>query len=287
MTPTSTLTSMTSRVFVGRIFRRVVRPILGSYLALLALLYLGQDHIVLQPHAEGHVPFSIGSTLKEHDWTPGGQYMGIVMEPKEGTPRGTVVFFHGNADTADDRQWVGENIARNHFRVVLVEYPGFGRRPGAVSTTAAVDACQDAFTKVRAEYPGPLVLSGESFGSGMAAQVAGKQGEAVQGAVLFVPWDSLLSVVQEKLPFIPARLMLHHEFDSVKALSHFKKPVLLAAAEFDGVIPSHHARTLADSIPGSRFEIIKGVGHGEWQNPMDDARWGAYLDFAMSGAARS
>lgn len=115
----------------------------------------------------------------------------------------------------------------------------------------------------------------------MAAQVAGKQGDAVQAALLFVPWDSLLNVVQETVPIIPARLMLHHEFSSVEALSHFKKPVLVAAAEFDRVIPNHHARTLAESVPSSRFEIIKGVGHGEWQNPIDDARWGAYLNFAL------
>lgn len=281
MTPTTPATPLTVRAIARRIFHGILRPVIGTYLILLAMLYLGQEHIILRPPSEGQVSFIVPPTLQEHDWKPDGQYMGIVMEPKQGTPRATVVFFHGNADTSDDRQWVGATIARNNARVVLVEYPGFGRRSGKANTDEALAASQEAFEKVRAEFPGPLVLSGESFGSGMAAQVAGKQGSAVQGAVLFVPWDSLLSVVQEKLPFIPARLMLHHEFDSVKAFSHFKRPVLLAAAEFDGVIPNHHARTLAESTPSSRFEIIKGVGHGEWQNPIDDARWGEYLNFAL------
>jgi alpha-beta hydrolase superfamily lysophospholipase len=258
----------------------VVIPLALVYAWLLVMLYFSQDRIILRPPNEGHFSFIVPPTLQEHDWAPAGHFEGIVMEPKVGTPKGTVVFYHGNADTADDRQWVGSSIARNGYRVVLVEYPGFGRRPGRVTIDNVVDSSQSAFQEVRNEFKGPLILSGESLGAGMAAQVAGKQGDAAVGAILFVPWDSLLKVVQETMPIVPARFMLHRELSSIEALSRFSKPVLIAAAEHDFVIPNHHAAALARTVPSSSFVMLKDVGHGNWNERLDDARWGEFLDFA-------
>jgi alpha-beta hydrolase superfamily lysophospholipase len=258
----------------------VAIPLALVYAWLLVMLYFGQDRMILRPPNEEHFSFITPPTLQEHDWTPGGRYEGIVMEPKTGTPKGTVVFYHGNADTADDRQWVGSSIARNGYRVVLVEYPGFGRRTGRVTIDNVVDASQGAFQDVCNEFKGPLILAGESLGAGMAAQVAGKQGDAAVGAMLFVPWDSLLKVVQETLPIVPSRFMLHRELSSIEALSHFSKPVLIAAAEHDFVIPNHHAAALAKAVSSSSFVMLKGVGHGNWNERLDDARWAGFLAFA-------
>jgi pimeloyl-ACP methyl ester carboxylesterase len=38
-------------------------------------------------------------------------------------------------------------------------------------------------------------------------------------------------------------------------------PTLVAAGEFDQIIPPEKAKTLADAIPGSRYAVIEGAGH--------------------------
>jgi YbgC/YbaW family acyl-CoA thioester hydrolase len=50
--------------------------------------------------------------------------------------------------------------------------------------------------------------------------------------------------------------------DSTPLLSTLSDlPTLVAAGEFDQIIPPDKAKTLADAIPGSRFAVVAGAGH--------------------------
>jgi pimeloyl-ACP methyl ester carboxylesterase len=252
-----------SRHFIKPVIYKALRTAAIIYLIVVAILSLFQDQFLLHPPKEGVIPFNVqGVTVA--DWKPEGAYHGIVIEPSGLAPRATLVFYHGNADTADDRRWIGATIAKKGFRVVLAEYAGFGRRPGIASSDTVLNSSQDAFRAVRTDFKGPYILSGESLGAGMASQVALAQGDAAEAVLLFTPWDSLLKVVQEKFPFVPARWLLHHEFSSERALEHLGKPVLVAAAEQDQVIPPHHAVALSKAVPTSAFVWLNGVGHGNW-----------------------
>lgn len=293
MQPTS---SQTLRRAASRALRVLVLPVLALYLLLVVALYFGQDFIILHPplfqssklplkasaSLSGLFPFDVPSTLRKFDWTPDGQYAGIVIEPREGAPKGTVVFYHGNNGTSEGVgiRGIGTAIAENGYRVVMVEYSGFGRRAGKADFDDVLAGCQTSFEAARQAFRGPLILAGESYGAGMAAQVAGQQGYAAQGLMLFVPWDTLLSVVQGTLPYIPAQYMLRRNYSSIEALAHFNKPVLVAAAERDDIIPPSHGVVLAKSIPTSVFITLKGVDHNAWYRAIDASRWANFLSFA-------
>ena len=272
------------------LLRALVRPLLALYVILLVALYFAQGPLIL--HAPifqtGIFPFEVPASLAKSDWAPGGQYAGIIIEPRDVKPKATIVFYHGNNGTAEGvaSRGIGSAMALNGYRVVMVEYPGMGRRSGKVNFDNVLEACQSDFQAARHEFQGPFILAGESYGSGMAAQVAAKQGDAAQAAMLFVPWDSLLNVVQETLPYIPARYMLQREYNSIDALDYFNKPVLVVAAEHDNLIPPHHAQALAKALPTSTFVMLKGVDHYGWDKAMDATRWTHFLKFA-SGETRT
>lgn len=288
--------SQSFRRAASRALRVLVLPVLALYLLLLVALYFGQDFIILHPPLfqsnklplkvspalSGMFPFEVPPTLRKFDWTPDGQYAGIVIEPRQGTLKGTVIFYHGNNGTSEGVgiRGIGTAIAANGYRVVMVEYPGFGRRAGKADFDDVLAGCQRTFEDARKAFAGPLILAGESYGAGMAAQVAGEQGDFAQGLMLFVPWDTLLSVVQGTLPYIPARYMLRRNYSSIEALAHFRKPVLVAAAERDDIIPPSHGAVLAKTLPSSVFVTLKGVDHNAWYRVIYAARWANFLNFA-------
>jgi pimeloyl-ACP methyl ester carboxylesterase len=277
------------RFTVRGCLRALVLPVLAVYALVIVTLYFAQRPMVL--HAPifqtGIFPFEVPATLKKTDWTPGGQYAGIVIEPRNPSPKATIVFYHGNNGTAESvgARGIGSAMALNGYRVVMVEYPGFGRRPGNVSFDGVLEGSQAAFQAARKEFNGPLILAGESYGAAMAAQVANRQGGAAQAVMLFVPWDSLLNVAQETLPYVPVRYLLQREYNSIDALAHFHKPVLVAAAEYDELIPPHHGQALAKALPSAQYVMLKGVRHNWWYQAVDMPRWAEFLKFASGDSS--
>lgn len=162
--------------------------------------------------------------------------------------------------------------------MVLIEYQGYGARAG-VARLAEYGARSVAdFDLVRSRFPGqPIAVAGESFGAGMAAVVAGARANQVCSVTLITPWNRLSELVQEKLPMFPARLLLNAEYASDLELKPYKGPMTVVAAERDGMIPSRHARRLANAHAGARFELLPAVGHNTWPQRVDKLSWQRWL----------
>lgn len=249
---------------------RVFRLTAAAYLLAGGALYLAQDSLLL-------VPGPPSEPRQNAALTPDGDYFGEVHEPS-GPARGTVVFFHGNAGTVADRSYAGQPVRELGYRVVLVEYPGFGARKGSVDVGALGKRSVVDFDLVREAYPDqPLIVAGESFGAGMAAAVAGARPAQVCAAVLHTPWNRLSDLVQEKLPMFPAGVLLKESYPSDRALQDYRGPVPIVGAELDTLIPVRHARTLARRHAGSTFDVVPGAGHNDWPAKVTVDDWRRWL----------
>lgn len=248
---------------------RVARGALIGYLLAGAALYAFQDQVLLQPGPPG---VEHGQALH----IPDG-YLGSVLEPTT-APRATVVVFHGNAGTVSDRAYMAAPLTALGYRVVLVEYPGYGHRAGELRIAELGERGVEDFDRVRARYPKePIAVLGESLGAAMAATVAAARPAAVCNLVLITPWNRLSEVAQEKFPIFPARLMLKADYPSDLALQRYTGPVTIVGAERDQVIPVRHAKTLADSRPDARWELRPGVGHNDWPASAKLEDWQRWL----------
>ncbi|MGB5011833.1 MAG: alpha/beta fold hydrolase, partial [Candidatus Dechloromonas phosphoritropha] len=123
-------------------------------------------------------------------WPDANDFRGLLREPRAAA-RGTLVFFHGNAGHAGHRGWVAEALANAGLRVILAEYPGYGPRPGQPGEAALVRDAAETLARVREQFPGPLLVGGESLGAGVAAAVAANSPGEISGLLLITPWDSL------------------------------------------------------------------------------------------------
>lgn len=163
-------------------------------------------------------------------------------------------------------------LTERGFRVVLHEYPGYGKREGKATVKNVLAASLDDFEIAQAKWPAPVYLFGESFGAGIAAEVAKKYGEKVAGLILITPWDSLTNVVNATF-FLPLGFLLHERFDTVEALSAYRGNVVIVASERDEVLPVSHARALSKAAPAAAYLELPHAGHNDWPSFMTQKDW--------------
>lgn len=246
-----------SSKFPGRrVFKRVLRItiiLVLPYLAFTAFVYLRQRSLLFFP---SHQPPVTNLT----PWLDGTHLVGYCREAPH--PETIWLMTHGNAGQAANREYVLSCMSPRDSLYVL-EYPGYGSRPGSPSLPSFNQAAAEAYRLLRSRHPHlPVCALGESLGSGPACSLAGEK-TPPDKIVLVVPFDTLANVASEKLPILPVRWMLRDAWDNVAALKHYRGPVEIFAAEADEVIPPRHARALAAHIPQARLVIVPG-GHDDW-----------------------
>jgi pimeloyl-ACP methyl ester carboxylesterase len=210
-------------------------------------------------------------------WPASTDYRGIVNTFPAKTTKGTIVVFHGNAGTAADRSYYVSSLAPLGFRVVLAEYPGYGGRRGKPGEETFVRDAKETLRLVSETFGGPLYVLGESLGCGVAAAAAKESLVRIDGMILITPWDTLLSVAGEKLPWLPVRLLMRDTYDTVGNLRGYRGRVAVVGAARDEVIPVGHAeslfRSLAEGPQPRKMYVIRGAGHNDWPGMVDAVWW--------------
>ncbi len=223
------------------------------YLVVLLLLSACQSSFLYHPthRADGEL----------REWLIAGRHSGFVMRDGE-AGRPVWLILHGNAGQASIRGYIAD-ILPDKDAVYVLEYPGFGRRPGSPSMESINAAALEALRDLQARHPGQAVCAiGESMGSGPASWL-GSQEAAPSRIVLVVPYNRLVDVAQESTPFLPVSLLLRDRWDNAAALKNYKGRLDIYVASEDRVIPVKHGRALRDALPQANYHELPG-GHNDW-----------------------
>lgn len=171
------------------------------------------------------------------------------------------IYFGGNADEISS---MIDDVKRyKYWSFVLINYRGYGESNG---TANEKNLCNDAleiydyFYNKKDLNCSKVVVMGRSIGSGVATYLA--QNRKVDGIILATPYDSVLSVAQEKIPIFPVNIMLRNRFDSINRAPSIIQPALIIVASEDKLIPPWHARKLSDQWGGKVYIVeIAGEDH--------------------------
>jgi pimeloyl-ACP methyl ester carboxylesterase len=261
---------------------------LAGYAAICVYFYLSQTGMIYEGAT---VPFSMSAATQQAasaglvPWqptTPGAAGPQGYVQPAFSSPakRGTVVFFHGNGESA--WLWVDEiaPFTQRGFRVFLYEYPGYGGRPGVPSEKTIVPDARALIRSLAQAGYGPVYVWGESLGSGVAAAVCADENLPVQGLTLMTAWDNIANVALSYYPYLPVRPFMVDQYDSVTNLEHFPHPVcVIYGDEDETVLPALSLHLFARLPKPKKIMVMKGYGHGDWPRSPELPWWDEALNF--------
>lgn len=180
----------------------------------------------------------------------------------------TILYFMGNAgNLGRNRPRLGEFLLRG-YGLAALEYRGGAGRPGTPGEAALVGdalALYDALDRLAGQAipPQRRVIYGTSLGTGIAVQLAAARPAA--GLVLETPFDRLCRVAEERLPLVPACLLMPDDrYDSLDLAPGLDLPVLILHGSADRVIPLARGRALHDAFLGEpRMIVYEGGRHND------------------------
>jgi pimeloyl-ACP methyl ester carboxylesterase len=187
-------------------------------------------------------------------WPTAPEFRGLLAEPAV-PARATAIIFHGNAGHAGHRQFYADVLTRLGVRVILAEYPAYGARAGELGEPSLVADAEQTIALAHARYPGPLLIIGESLGAGVAAAASVRHRQAISGLLLFTPWDRLEQVASFHYPLLPVKWLLRDRYDSVSHLASFGRPVLIAVAGDDRIVPARFGQALYESLAAPQAPV--------------------------------
>lgn len=245
-----------------------------GYAGLCAALYLHQDRLLFFPAtAPGAGLAAHAKQIGLDPWLDArGERIGWkTPDAPPGTPPpDALIFCHGNGGLALNEQHA--SLGRAGFQMFLLEYPGYGDRPGEVSARSFVAAALDAVDSLAAADPRRRIfLLGQSLGSGVACAATAARPGKISGLVLFVPFDSLVAAAGSHYPWLPVGLLLRHHLDSDKNLANYRGPVAFLIAGQDTTIPPRHGQRLYDLYQGpKRLVLVPDAGHNSFDELFAD-----------------
>lgn len=243
--------------------RRVALWMVGAAAALLiafvAALALLQDAMIF-PAPAGPLPVAgEGVALESIETADGERLAALWHAPEPG--EATIMFLHGNGNAIahmvpQARRWA--DLGMGFLAPAWRGYPGSTGRPSERGILLDAEA---AYDWAAARTDGPLVVYGQSLGSGAAVHVAVERD--VAALVLEAPYDSVLAVASARFPFAPVKALLRHPFRSDERIGRVAAPVLIVHGDADRVIPIAHGRALHALAPeGAGLHEIAGADHG-------------------------
>lgn len=257
------------------------RPLrwLAVALALIGVIHLLQDRFLYFPDKASVDEIAVDGLQA---WPGPDDFRGLVAEPG-GPGRATAIVFHGNAGHAGHRAYYAHVLTQLGIRVILAEYPGYGPRAGALGERSFVADAEQSIALARRQFPGPMLLVGESLGAAVAAAAGARQRDGVTGLLLITPWDQLAHVAAHHYLWLPSGWVLRDRYDSAASLAGFGRPVMVAIAARDTIVPAQLGQALYETLGEPRkLAVIDGAGHNDWTGHVDARWWQDALAFLLT-----
>jgi fermentation-respiration switch protein FrsA (DUF1100 family) len=205
------------------------------------------------PFVELRIPTADGVTL--HGWW---------MEHP--SPRGQVIYWHGNGGNLSLWLDVFVDIRRRGFDVLAVDYRGYGASDGSPSEKGIyqdADAAIVHFTKTLQRDGSPTIYWGRSLGSVVAAYAASKA--APDGLILESAFPDARSVFAGNPLLLGLSVFATYRFPTAEYLERYRGPLLVIHPAVDSIIPFRGGQRLFARAPSvaKTFLALTDTDHND------------------------
>lgn len=192
------------------------------------------------------------------------------FRPPASPQKPIILAFHGNASHPLWLSYFFSDMVEAGYGIFLAEYRGYNNNEGSPTELGLyedAEAYLNSIVLIEEYKNNPLVIYGQSLGSGVAVNLAEKHPERFKALVLEVPFDTLVSVVKNTYRFIPfPQLLLKDQYNSDQRIGNVKIPKLFFLGKMDEVVGCKSGKRLFDLAPEPKTLIeIDHAGHNDIQ----------------------
>lgn len=229
----------------------------------LSLIYFFQRHLIYFPHHEAiQIPTFANNYFKVIKLETSDKLALQAWYAPARRNYPTIVYFHGNKGDIGNRIPNVLPYIKNGYGVLLVEYRGYAQNPGTPNEQGLYNDGRAAIQFVHKQgiQNSCIILFGESLGTGVAVQLASEF--PVAALILQSPYTSILSIGKYHYPYIPVKLLLKDQFNSLAKITQVHSALLMIYAASDLVIPAQDSEQLFNAANPPKFKF-------EFQNKHD------------------
>ena len=245
--------------FIKIIYRSLI-AIAIAYLLLAGGLYLFQNKIIFHPEKlSTDYQFKFDQPFREITITSklGNKLNGLVFSANISKPKGTILYFHGNADNIQRWGEYAIDLTSLGYTVIMFDYAGFGKSTGKISEDVLYRDSEDMWEWSKLNFTSVnFIIYGRSLGTAMALQLASIH--PPKQLILETPFYQL---VQNRFNFFTP-FGLNYRFPNYEFLQKVNCPVTIFHGTNDPIIPFEESIKLKPFLKsGDKFIVIDKGGH--------------------------
>jgi fermentation-respiration switch protein FrsA (DUF1100 family) len=150
--------------------------------------------------------------------------------PVEQNP--VILYLPGNAGNRGYRVRLARFFMNAGLGVLLLDYRGYGGNPGKPSEAGLYQDGRAGMKFLKTQTH-PVVLYGESLGTGVATQLATEF--PICALVLQSPFTSMTALARNWYPWLP--ILVKDRFNSIQKIKTVRRPVLILHGVKDTIVP--------------------------------------------------
>ena len=182
------------------------------------------------------------------------------------SPRGQVIYWHGNGGNLALWLDVLADIRRHDFSILAVDYRGYGASGGNPSEKGIyrdADAAIEHFTKGLRRDGVPTIYWGRSLGSVVASYAASRS--SPDALILESAFPDARSLFASNPLMLGLSALSTYRFSTSTHLEGYGGPLLVVHGDADSLIPFAGGRTVFEraASPQKTFVSLRGADHNE------------------------
>ena len=261
------MTRRSSFSFRPTMWMKVILFIVAAYVGICVLLFFAQRRMMYLPSAGA---FELPTGFTEWRSPNGSEFWGY--KRVFGT-NACLFFFHGNGGNASGWAHAVDQFPGDIF---VLEYPGYGQRPGVPSEETIKAAARAAFEANHAPYE-QVIVAGQSLGAGATEAIFSSHPDKISRLVLITPFTSIADVARDHFPWVPTSLILRDRYELYDAWRKFPGKTSVVIAGRDEIIPARHGRKYLQA-KGDLCEVITHAEDSHNSIELDADFWRKAMD---------
>ena len=234
--------------------------VLFIYLFILIFIFFSQRSLMYHPSENNYLDENKLDHKIEKIKIPSDDHL-ISWYFKKNASFKTLLFFHGNAGSLENRIYKLNELSKLNLNYLIVAYRGFSGNKGTPTEDGLYKDARSAKYWLNLNNIGDqnIIVYVESLGTAVAIDLA--KDHKFAGVILESPFTSMLELSRKYYPWLPTRLLLKDKYETNKKIKKVFSPILILHGRKDNIVPFNMGEELLDQANDPKYNYFVDDDH--------------------------